>query len=112
MDFIDMFGKQAGITQTEVVEGAPRKIGEKEIVPLARVTSFTRNFGKGESGWLGLFVRIKPLAVLERTPDKGTRRIPVRDVTGEIMKVFCAMGLFTLVFCVLLGIYRFRRTKK
>lgn len=108
MNFEDALGKQAGIMQTDVVEGEPRRIGKKEFVPLAKVTSFARNLGEGGSGGRVLFVRIKPVAVLERTPDKGSRRIPIRDVTGEIMRAFCAIGVFTLAIGVVLKVSRRR----
>ena len=110
--WLEMFGRRAGITKSDVVEGEPKIVGEKEIVPVAEITSFSRGWGKGENeaGWL--FVRINPIAVVEGTADGRSRRIPVRDVNKEMMRTFYAVGLFILLFWLLSKTSYFRRWRK
>ncbi len=84
-----------GPIRVETVRGEPLAIGEKEITPIARVFSFMRRSGtikKGVSGGGGSFVLIKPVAVLETT-SRGTRRIPVHDLTAITLIGLLIAGL-------------------
>jgi hypothetical protein len=73
---------------TEMVEGEPIQIGERELVPLVRVTTYARRQARvGADDLAGLgwgFVQMRPVAVLERT-DRGERRMPIRDKTAQAM---------------------------
>lgn len=67
------------------IEGEPITVGEKELVPVARVLSVS-------IGEWGGFVRIKPVAVLETTP-QGRQRILIPDATMRILAAIFLVGL-------------------
>jgi hypothetical protein len=112
MSFVDALAQRARIMRTDIVEGEPISVGEKELAPLAKVTSFTRDMGEGESKGRVSFATIKPVAVLERNPGEATRFIPIRDTTGEIVRVFWVVGLLTLTFSAAFRMIRSRRSLK
>ncbi len=93
-------GKLGPIT-VETIHGESIVIGEKEITPVARVISYIKKegtIGKGVSGGGGGFVIIKPRAVLETTA-RGTRRLPIPDVTMAAMTGILIAGLaLTIIF--------------
>ncbi len=74
--------------KTHIVEGEPIQIGERELVPLVRVTTYARrqaHVGTGNvagQGWG--FVQMRPVAILERS-SRGERRLPIRDGTAQAM---------------------------
>jgi hypothetical protein len=73
---------------TQVVEGEPIRVGERELVPVVRVTARGRRRALvgphrlAGHGWG--FVRLRPVAVLERS-EAGERRFPIRDRTAEVL---------------------------
>jgi len=77
-----------GPWMTEVVEGKPIRLGERELVPVVRVTSHVRrqafvgSDGIGAQGWS--FVHMHPVAILERD-EVGERRIPIEDKTSQAL---------------------------
>lgn len=77
-----------GPLMTEVVEGKPIRLGERELVPVVRVTShvqrraFVGSDRVGAQGWG--FVRMRPVAILERD-EAGERRIPIQDKTNQVL---------------------------
>ena len=77
-----------GLPMTEVVKGKPIRLGERELVPVVRVTSRVRRrafVGSGRvsaQGWG--FVRMQPVAILERD-EAGERRIPIEDKTAQAL---------------------------
>ena len=77
-----------GPLMTEVVEGKPIRLGERELVPVVRVTSHVRRRAfvgsdrVGAQGWG--FVRMRPVAILERD-EAGERRIPIQDKTNQVL---------------------------
>ncbi len=84
--------KQTGQTpytlSKETVQGDPIPVGEREIIPVVEVTAYAKRralvgdrrlYGQG-----GGFVRLKPIAIIERGPT-GERRIPIRDKTTQIL---------------------------
>ncbi len=93
-------GKLGPMT-VETVRGEPIVVGDKEITPVARVISYVKKggtIGRGVSGSGGGLVVIKPLAVLETT-SRGTRRIPIPDVTAIAMSGILLAGLaLTIIF--------------
>ncbi len=73
---------------SEVVEGKPIRVGERELVPLVRVTgrvrrrAFLGSDRVGAQGWG--FVRMRPVAILERD-EADERRIPIEDKTVQAL---------------------------
>jgi uncharacterized spore protein YtfJ len=90
--------------RVKTVRGDPYYVGERELIPEARVISFGKargTVGDGQvSGRGGGFVWIKPLAVIEATPT-GERRIPIQDGTSAatrgMLTVTIAMTLFLTI---------------
>jgi hypothetical protein len=88
-------GKQAGRkgvpAGTEVVEGEPIQVGERELVPLVRVTTrvqrraFVGTDRVSGEGWG--FVRLRPVAILERS-EPGERRLSIPDKTTQALSGF------------------------
>jgi uncharacterized spore protein YtfJ len=82
----------------EVVEGEPIRVGERELVPVVRVTTRGRRraaVGSGRlagQGWG--FVRLRPVAILERS-EAGERRFPIRDKTAQALS-----GLLLAAFII------------
>jgi hypothetical protein len=77
----------------ETVAGDPWMMGDKEIVPLARVISL---------GWVGmnggfLLRSIKPFAVVETT-DRGSRRIPIDDPTERVIRLIALSVVLPLAW--------------
>jgi len=86
---------------TEMIEGSPIPVGEKTLTPVARVVSFGRRQAtvgtRGMGGYGGGLVWIKPVAVVEHSPD-GTRRLPIPDATGAaLLRLFTVALLIPLV---------------
>jgi hypothetical protein len=74
----------------ETVKGEPLTVGERTIVPVAQVVSLLLRFPGGGGG----FVWNRPAALLEVT-ESGTRRVPIRDVTRDLL-----IGLAVMSFLV------------
>ena len=76
---------------SEVVEGEPIQVEGRELVPLVRVTTRVQRRALvgtervSGGGWGA--VRLRPVAVLERT-EEGERRIPIRDKTAQALGGF------------------------
>jgi hypothetical protein len=72
----------------EIVEGRPIRVGERELVPVVQVETCVRRRayvgadGLAAGGWG--FVRMRPVAVLERG-GAVERRIPIRDRTAQLL---------------------------
>ena len=92
--------------RVKTVRGDPYYVGERELIPEARVVSFGKARGtigdRQVSGRGGGFVWIKPLAVIEVTPD-GERRIPIQTGTAAAMR---GMLSVTIVMTLLLTTIR------
>jgi len=80
----------------KTIEGKPITVGEKELVPVARVISVS-------AGRWGGFLRIKPVAVLETTP-RGERRIPIPDATMRTVAAILLVGLILPLILVRLAL--------
>ena len=80
--------KKPSPLMTRVVEGKPIHVGERELVPVVRVTTYARRRALVASnrlagqGWG--FVYVKPVAIVERS-ETGERRIPIRDKTAQML---------------------------
>jgi hypothetical protein len=85
------------LIQRRVVQGEPIRVGQKEIVPEALVTSWLKRSAtvgmEGVWGWGGGWVKIQPAAVIERGPE-GQRRIPIRDETRRLLIGLAAGAVF------------------
>ena len=84
-------GRERGPVVSKVVEGEPIQVGEHELVPLVRVTTRVRRRAfvgtdrvSGE-GWG--FVRLRPVAILERS-ETGERRLSIPDKTMQALSGF------------------------
>ncbi len=81
---------------TETVEGNPVRVGERELVPLVRVTTYARRHAFIGSDRLagrgGGFVHLKPIAILERDA-ASERRIPIHDKTARALGVLLLAAL-------------------
>lgn len=81
-------GKPA-LFRVKTVQGQPYHVGGRKLVPVVRIVAF----GKAKAtvgthqmgGWGSGFVWIKPLTVLEETPE-GERRIAITDGTATAMR--------------------------
>ncbi len=80
-----------------IILGEPIHVGQKEIIPEARVASWLRRSAtvgmEGVWGWSGGWVDIQPTAVIERGPE-GERRIPIRDETARLLIGLAAGAVF------------------
>lgn len=87
------------LIQRRIVQGEPIRVGQKEIVPEARVTSWLKRSAtvgmEGVWGWGGGWVNIQPTAVIERGPE-GERRIPIRDETTRLLIGLAAGAVFVM----------------
>jgi uncharacterized spore protein YtfJ len=76
---------------SEVVEGEPIRVEGRELVPLVRMTTRAQRRALvgtervSGGGWSA--VRLRPIAVLERT-EEGERRIPIRNRTAQALSGF------------------------
>jgi hypothetical protein len=98
---------------SEVIEGKPIYVGGRELVPVVRVTTHGRRRatvgtdGLAGQGWG--FVRLQPIAILERS-ESGEERVAIRDRTAEVLG-----GLLLAAFIIplLLGVaVRLARTRR
>ncbi|MBC7250016.1 MAG: hypothetical protein H5T62_07000 [Anaerolineae bacterium] len=85
-----------GALETRTVHGKTITVGERRLTPVVRITSLAQRRGmvgtRYFAGWGVGAVQLRPLAVLEKTPT-GTRRIPIRDRTQEILLTLLAVAL-------------------
>lgn len=80
--------ERQGPLVTEIIKGEPIRVGTRELIPLARVTTYARrraHIGSGRlsgQGWG--FVHLHPVAIVERS-EAGERRFPIRDRTAQMI---------------------------
>jgi hypothetical protein len=97
---------------TEIVEGGAIRAGERELVPLVRVTTGVRRQAfvgadrVAGRGW-GL-ARLRPVAILERS-ETGERRFPIRDRTAEVLGGFL-LAAFVVWLLLAVAVRVARRT--
>jgi len=89
----------------ETVRGEPYHVGERTLIPVARIMTFGKARGTigahGVSGWGGGFVQVTPLSILEQTAD-GKRSIPIIDATATARRSLLGAALaIVLLFAVI-----------
>lgn len=76
--------------KTELVEGHPIQVGQRQLIPVVKVRSTTQRqvtFGTGASRSSGGgLVWLQPAAIIERRPDGSEERIPIPDETWMAIK--------------------------
>ncbi len=91
-------------TLVETVEGKAIHIGGRELIPVVRLVTYTRRqalVGTGQLSGRGWgFVRMRPIAILERS-EAGERRIPIRDKTAQM---FSGLILAAFIIPLLLAV--------
>ncbi len=88
-----------------VVYGEPITVGERTVVPVASVSYMfgagggkgSRQGQEGEGGGGGGSIHVRPLGVIEITP-QGTRFIPVFDAQRVALLMLGAAGVLALAW--------------
>ena len=90
--------------KTHIVAGEPIQVGERELVPLVRVTTYARRqvrVGADDVDGRGRgFVHMHPVAILERS-DRGERRMPIRDKTAQAVSGLLLAAVIIPLFLML-----------
>jgi hypothetical protein len=99
--------------RVETVRGEPYRVGDRTLVPEARIVSYGRaraTIGDNNvGGWAAGFVQATPLAVVEQTGE-GERRIAVTDVTARTINLLLGTALaMTVAFTAIRCLVRSRR---
>ena len=85
------------LIQHRIIHGEPIRVGQKEVVPEAQVTSWLQRRATigmhHSSGWGVGMVSIQPTVLVERSP-MGARRIPIRDETTRMLAGLAAGAVF------------------
>jgi len=80
-----------------IIQGDPIRVGQREIVPEAQVTSWLQRRAvigtHRSSGWGAGLVSIQPTGLVDRGP-MGTRRIPIRNETTRMLIGLAAGAVF------------------
>lgn len=105
-----------GPLQIRTVRGEAYYVGGRELIPVVRVVSFGKakaTIGSDRIGGRGVgFVWIRPLAVLEVTPE-GERRIAITDATASAVRGLLGVALaITLVSAAVRWLARRLNTNK
>jgi hypothetical protein len=89
---------------TELVEGEPITVGQREWIPVVQVHSILRRrvtFGTtSSSGSGGGLIWLQPTAVIERLPGGSERRIAVPDQTGMVITGMLIGALALPILCL------------
>ena len=102
--------------RVKTVRGEPYNVGGRELIPVVRVVSFGQARGtvgtRHVGGRGGGFVWIKPLAVIEVTPD-GERRIPIQDGTAAATRGMLVAAIsMTLLFTAIRWLARWIKASR
>ena len=85
------------LIQRRIIQGEPIRVGQREVVPEAQVTSWLQRRATigthSSSGWGLGRVSIRPRALVECGP-MGMRRIPIRDETTRMLLGLAAGAVF------------------
>jgi uncharacterized spore protein YtfJ len=100
----------------ETVRGQPIHVGERTLIPTARIVSFGKARGTVGAdrigGWGGGFAWITPLAIVEKTAE-GERCIPIAgETTSALRGLLGAAVATTLFFTVVRWLVRRWRTAR
>lgn len=107
-------GRQ-GRLKLRTVRGEPYYVGGRELIPVVRIVSFGKAqalIGNRRIGGRAVgFVWIKPVAILEASPE-GEHRIPITDATASAVYGLLGLALaMTLCFAAIRWLGgRLRRT--
>jgi hypothetical protein len=102
---------------SQLIEGAPIKIGQREYVPQVLARSIIRRqvtFGTQAScGRGGVLLWLQPLSVIERRPDGSQQRIVITDETNQAIKMMFLGALTLPVLYIIVAVFMFawRRTR-
>jgi hypothetical protein len=83
--------------QAETRAGDPIEVGDRKIVPLAKVMRLQI------PGWLGGAIWNRPVAVVVRRGDDEEQVIPVRDVTRLAQLTIVGSGFFVILMACLVN---------
>jgi len=97
----------------ETVRGESYHIGERTLIPVARIVSFGKARGTigthQVGGWGVGFVQVTPLSILEQTAE-GERSIPIADETATALRgLLGAAVAMMLFFTVIRWLFRWQR---
>jgi hypothetical protein len=105
---------------TQLIEGAPIQVGQREYVPQILARSIIRrrvtfgtqaSFGRG-----GALVWLQPLAVIERRPDGSQQRIAIPSETDQAIKMMflgaLALPVLYALVVTLMCVWRRARSTK
>jgi uncharacterized spore protein YtfJ len=100
----------------ETVRGQPVHVGERTLIPVARIVSFGRARGTIGAdrigGWGAGFAWVTPVAVVEETPE-GERCTPIADETAAALRgLLGAAVAITLFFTAVRWLVRRRRAAR
>ncbi len=87
--------------ERKLVRGEPITVGNRTLVPVARVTTFNLSGDSNQGGGGISFTRIAPVAILERMGDEE-RRIPIPDMTANALGGML-LGAFVMWFMFMLA---------
>jgi uncharacterized spore protein YtfJ len=91
-----------GSVRVRTVRGDPYSVNGRKLIPIVRIASFGRaraTVGSHRiSGWGGGFVWVRPVALLEETPE-GERRITITDGTASAVRRLLGTTLAITLFC-------------
>lgn len=102
--------------RVQVVRGEPYQVGNRTLIPEAKVASYGRaraTIGTHHTGgFAAAFVQVEPLAVVEQI-DGGENRIPIVDSTGKTLRLMlgAAVALGVLFSSIRLLVARWRRLR-
>ena len=110
---MDRQGSRPRALRVKTVRGDPYYVDGRELIPVVRVVSFGKaraTIGTRQvAGRGGGFVWIKPLAIVEVTPD-GERWIPIQDGTASAMRGMLAAAIsITFLFTAIRWLVCWRR---
>ena len=99
--------------RVEVVQGEPYHVGDRVLIPEARIASYGRaraTIGAHRVGGWGVgTVQVKPLAIMDRTAG-GEKRIIIEDATTRTLQLFLGTALAMMaVFACIRCLVRQRR---
>ena len=76
-------------TRTQIVAGAPLKVGERRLLPSMLLSTVRVDTGE-TGGFRGL--RLRPISIVEQGPE-GKRWHAIPNTTQETLSVMAAIGL-------------------
>lgn len=102
--------------RSEIVRGEPTQVGERALIPVARIRSFRRARGTVGTdhiaGWGVGAAQITPVAMIDMS-EPGERTIPIVDGTADALRRMIAWAAaITLSLAVIRRQVRRRRSRR